>query len=113
MGGCGQCIGRWVEVGRIKDYGCTICGINDQTDNDGSHIKDVARVQTRISIPLGAEYLAYLEGIIASTTIECGNRTIVIGNKLVITPQTIDDQACIDVLIVVDPLDLIEIAATG
>ncbi len=48
------------------------------------------------------EDLAELEVIAALTTIQCGNGGVVIDEEAIITAETIDPQASVDVLIIID-----------
>ncbi len=68
--------------------------------------KLIFRRDTSRCIAFRFKYLSYLEEIIPVTTVQRSDRAVVVHIETIITAKSIDLQASIDVIVVVDPLYL-------
>ena len=81
--------------------------IADDPDDHRSGQERVCRGDRR-SRTRRAEHLADLERIVAVAAVQRRDRAVVVGDELVVAAEPVDDQARVDVLVVVHALDPVE-----
>ena len=74
-------------------------------------VEDVVRRDVRATVSLAAEHLTDLESVIAGTTVERGDRTVIIDREVIVAAVTVNRQTAIQVGIVVDPFKFHRAAA--
>ena len=93
---------RRVEDDRVRDR------IADDADDHRRRIERIRGIEARRGRARRAEHLADLERVVAVAAIQRGDRAVVVDDELVVAAEAVDDQAGIDVLVVVHALDVRE-----